>query len=87
MEITDVRARKANTESSKLIGFASIILDNEFAVHDIKILKGNDENDLFIAMPSKKMPDGQYKDIAHPINTECRAKIQKAVTEAFKNLN
>lgn len=86
MQITDVRVRKANTESPKLLGFASVTFDDEFVVHDIKVLQGND-NDLFVAMPSKRMPDGQFKDIAHPINAECRAKIQEAVAEAFKNLD
>ena len=60
---------------------ASITFDNEFAVHDIKVIES--QNGLFIAMPSRKTPNGEFKDIAHPINPETREKIQNAILEAY----
>lgn len=82
MTITDVRIRKITTES-KMRAVVSVTFDNEFVVHDIKVIEG--QNSLFIAMPSRKTPDGEFKDIAHPINTETREKIQNAIIEAYKN--
>ncbi len=76
MKVTDVRIRKINNES-KMKAIVSVTFDNEFVVHDIKIIEG--QNGLFIAMPSRKMPDGEFRDIAHPINSETRNKIQEAV--------
>ena len=73
MQITDVRIRKIASEG-KMKGIVSVTFDNEFVVHDIKVIEG--QNGLFIAMPSRKTPDGEFKDIAHPINTEAREKIQ-----------
>lgn len=79
MKITDVRIRLKN--ETKLKGVASITIDECFVVHDIKIIEGNDGP--FISMPSKKTSDGQFKDIAHPINTETREEIKDAVLEAY----
>ncbi|WP_138420007.1 septation regulator SpoVG [Aquibacillus sediminis] len=76
MEVTDVRLRRVNTEG-RMRAIASITLDQEFVVHDIRVIDGN--NGLFVAMPSKRTPDGEFRDIAHPINSNTRAKIQEAV--------
>ncbi|MBE6065564.1 septation regulator SpoVG [Clostridium cochlearium] len=81
MEITDVRVRKIATEG-KMKAIVSVTFDNEFVVHDIKVIEG--QNGLFIAMPSRKTPDGEFKDIAHPINTETREKIQSAILEKYE---
>ncbi|MDU1414298.1 MAG: septation regulator SpoVG [Clostridium sp.] len=83
MIITDVRIRKITTEG-KMKAIVSITLDNEFVVHDIKIIEGQSGN--FIAMPSRRTPDGEFKDIAHPINTETREKIQKAILEEYEKV-
>ena len=81
MIITDVRVRKIATEG-KMKAIVSVTFDNEFVVHDIKIIEG--QNGLFIAMPSRKTPDGEFKDIAHPINTDTREKIQVSILEAYE---
>ena len=81
MKITSVNVRKIEKEGSRMKGIASVLLDDSFAVHDIRIIEG--DNGLFIAMPSKKTPNGEFKDIAHPINAETREKIQKAILEAY----
>lgn len=83
MDITDVRIRKIVTEG-KMKAIVSITFDNEFVVHDIKVIEG--QNGLFIAMPSRKTPNGEFKDIAHPINTQTREKIQKTILDAYENL-
>lgn len=83
MEITDVRIRKIDVEG-KMKAVVSVTFDNEFVVHDIKIIES--QNGLFIAMPSRKTPDGEFKDIAHPINTVAREKIQKAILEKYESL-
>ncbi|MGL4521748.1 MAG: septation regulator SpoVG [Bacilli bacterium] len=80
MIITDVRLRRVNTEG-RMRAIASITLDNEFVIHDIRVIDGN--NGLFVAMPSKRTPDGEFRDIAHPINASTRAKIQDAVLAEF----
>ena len=80
MQITDLRLRKINSEN-RMKAVASVTFDNEFVVHDIKVIESQDE--LFIAMPRRKTPNGEFKDIAHPINTETREKIQKAILEAY----
>ena len=80
MEITDVRLRKVNSEN-RMKAVASVTFDNEFVIHDIKVIES--QNGLFIAMPSKKTPNGEFKDIAHPINKETREKIQKAILEEY----
>ena len=81
MQITDVRVRKINSEG-KMKAIVSVTFDDCFVVHDIKIIEG--QNGPFIAMPSRKMPDGKFKDIAHPINTDTRALVQEAVFKAYE---
>lgn len=81
MQITDVRVRKV-TKEGKMKAIVSITLDNEFVVHDIKVIEG--EKGLFIAMPSRKATDGEYRDIAHPINSETRDKIQKIILDKYE---
>lgn len=81
MRITDVRVRKM-TQDSKMKAIVSITIDDEFVVHDIKVIDG--EKGLFIAMPSKKATDGEYRDIAHPINSETRDRIQKIILESYE---
>lgn len=81
MQITDVRVRKI-TKEGKMKAVVSITIDDEFVVHDIKVIEG--EKGLFIAMPSKKATDGEYRDIAHPINSETRDAIQKIILENYE---
>lgn len=81
MEITDVRIRKVNKEG-KMKAVVSITIDNEFVVHDIKVIEGG--FGLFIAMPSRKAMDGEYRDIAHPINSETRDRIQRVILEKYE---
>ena len=83
MQITDVRGRKVAKEG-KLKAVVSITMDEEFVVHDIKVIEG--EKGLFIAMPSKKAVDGEYRDIAHPINSETREKIQSIILENYEKV-
>ena len=80
MEITDVRIRKISAEG-KMKAIVSVTLDNEFVVHDIKVIEG--QSGLFIAMPSRKTPDGEFKDIAHPINTSTREKLQASILSEY----
>ena len=81
MQITDVRVRKVAKEG-KLKAVVSITFDDEFVVHDIKVIEG--EKGLFIAMPSKKAMDGEYRDIAHPINSGTRDRVQSTILEKYK---
>ena len=81
MKITDVRVRKM-TQEGKLKAVVSITMDDEFVVHDIKVIEG--EKGFFIAMPSKKTLDGEYRDIAHPINSGTRERIQSIILEKFE---
>ncbi|MDR1094627.1 MAG: septation regulator SpoVG [Clostridiales bacterium] len=81
MKITEVRIRKVKKDDSKLKAVASITIDDCFVVHDIKVIDGNDGN--FIAMPSRKTPEGEYKDIVHPLNTETREMIRKIILDEF----
>ena len=81
MQITDVRIRRVEKEG-KMKAVVSITIDEEFVVHDIKIIEG--EKGLFIAMPSRKAADGEYRDIAHPINSGTRERIQKLILEKFE---
>ncbi len=83
MEITDVRVRKVNTEG-KMKAVVSVTFDNEFVVHDIKVIEG--QEGLFIAMPSRKTPDGEFKDIAHPINSTTREKIQSSILAEYEKV-
>lgn len=80
MEVTDVRLRRVQTEG-RMRAIASITLDDEFVVHDIRVIDGN--TGLFVAMPSKRTPDGEFRDIAHPINSGTRNKIQEIVLAAY----
>ena len=81
MKVTDVRVRKIAQEG-KMKAIVSITLDEEFVVHDIKVIEG--DRGLFIAMPSKKMAEGEYRDIAHPINSFTRDAIQKVILESYE---
>ena len=81
MNITDVRIRKINDEG-KMKAVVSITFDDEFVVHDIKVIEG--EKGLFIAMPSRKAADGEYRDIAHPINSGTRDQIQKMILDKYE---
>lgn len=81
MQITDVRVRKVAKEG-KLKAVVSITIDEEFVVHDIKVIEG--EKGLFIAMPSKKSMDGEYRDIVHPINSGTRERIQSTILERYE---
>ena len=81
MQITDVRVRKI-TKEGKMKAIVSITIDDEFVVHDIKVIEG--EKGLFIAMPSKKAADGEYRDIARPINSGTRDFIQKIILESYE---
>ena len=84
MKITSVNVRKIDKEGSRMKGIASVLLDDSFAVHDIRIIEG--DNGLFIAMPSRKTATGGYRDIAHPINPEVRAMFEEAILEAYENV-
>ena len=81
MQITDVRVRKI-TKEGKMKAIVSITIDDEFVVHDIKVIQG--DKGLFIAMPSRKAADGEYRDIAHPINTETRERLQRMILEKYQ---
>lgn len=81
MQITDVRVRKV-TKEGKMKAVVSITIDDEFVVHDIKVIEG--EKGLFIAMPSRKAGDGEYRDIAHPINSTTRDNIQRLILESYE---
>ena len=80
MQITDVRLRKVNSEN-RMKAVASVTFDNEFVIHDIKVIES--DKGLFIAMPSKKTPNGEFKDIAHSIKTETREMLQKAIIDKY----
>ena len=80
MRITDVRVRRIDKEG-KMKAIVSITIDDEFVIHDIKVIEG--DKGLFIAMPSRMASDGEYRDIAHPINSETRAKIQELILTKF----
>lgn len=82
MQITDVRIRKVEKEG-KMKAVVSITIDEEFVVHDIKVIDG--EKGLFIAMPSRKAADGEYRDIAHPINSDTRNTIQQIILEKYES--
>lgn len=84
MEITDVRVRKISKDG-KMKAVVSVTFDNEFVVHDIKVIEG--EKGLFIAMPSRKALDGEFRDIAHPINSFTRDRIQKSILEKYETIS
>ena len=81
MKITDVRVKKVSKEG-KMKAVVSITIDDEFVIHDIKVIEG--DKGLFIAMPSKKAADGEYRDIAPPINSDTRARIQNEILEKYQ---
>lgn len=81
MKITDVRVRKI-TKEGKMRAIVSITIDDEFVIHDIKVIEG--EKGMFIAMPSKKATDGEYRDIAHPINSTTRETIQNIILDSYE---
>lgn len=81
MQITDIRIKKVSTDS-RMKAIVSVTFDNAFVVHDIKIIEGQDK--LFTAMPSRKTPDGEYKDIAHPINSDMRTKLEEEILAKYE---
>lgn len=81
MKVTSVNVHKIEKEGSRMKGIASIVLDDSFAIHDIRIIEG--DNGLFIAMPSRKTATGGYRDIAHPINPDVRQVLQDSIIEAY----
>lgn len=83
MKITSVTVRKEEKENSRMKGKASVTLDECFVIHDIRIIEG--EEGLFIAMPSRQKANGEYRDVAHPINKETRTMFEEAIFEAYKN--
>ena len=82
MKITSVSVRKITKENSRFRGIASVLLDDSFAIHDIRIIEG--DNGLFISMPSRKTATGEYKDVCHPINPDVRTEFTNAVLDAYK---
>ncbi len=80
MKVTDVRIRRFNQEG-KMRAIVSVTLNDQFVVHDVRVIEGN--NGYFVAMPSKRTPNGEFKDIAHPINTDARQEIQQAILDAY----
>ena len=84
MEITSVNVRKIEKEGSKVVAVASVLFDDVFAVHDIRLLEG--KNGLFIAMPSRMLSNGSYKDVAHPINQEFRLILEQKIKEKYNEI-
>ncbi len=84
MKITSVNVRKIEKEGSRMKGIASIVLDDAFAVHDIRVIEG--DNGLFIAMPSRKTATGDYRDIAHPINQDARKMLEDAIIAEYNKV-
>lgn len=82
MKITSVNVRRIEKENSRMKGIASVLLDDSFAIHDIRIIEG--DNGLFIAMPSRKTATGGYRDIAHPINPDIRAMFEKEILAEYE---
>ena len=82
LNLTDIRVRLVKKEDIKLKAVASITIDNCFVIHEIRIIEG--DKGLFVAMPSRKTPDGEFKDIAHPIDTATRQTLDNAIIDAFK---
>lgn len=81
MKVTSVKVKKIEKENSRMKGIAEILLDDMIAIHDIRIISG--DNGLFVAMPSRKIPTGDYRDIVHPISQEARDIIEKAIVEEY----
>ena len=85
MDITSVSVHKVEKENSRMKGIASVLIDDAFAVHDIRSIEG--DNGLFIAMPSRKTATGTYRDIAHPINQDVRKSFEDAILEEYKKVS
>ena len=85
MQITDVKVRKVESEN-RMKAIASVTFDDAFAVHDIKVIEPSAAEKPFIAMPSRKTPKGEWKDIAHPINSETRTMIENAILDEYKKI-
>jgi stage V sporulation protein G len=83
MDITDIRIRKVNADG-KLKAYVTVTFDDSFVVHNVKIIEG--ENGVFIAMPSRKTKSGEYKDVAHPINTSFRTRLQERILEEYERM-
>ncbi|MCI8548316.1 MAG: septation regulator SpoVG [Bacilli bacterium] len=83
MKITSVKVRKIEKEGSRMKGIASVVIDDCFAVKDIRIIEG--EKGLFIAMPSRKYPSGEYRDVAHPINSDTRKLFEDSIIDEYNN--
>lgn len=81
MKITSVKVLKSEASEARVKGYANVVIDEGFAIHDIRIIEG--ENGLFLAMPSKKNPDGTFRDVAHPINPEVRAIFEEAILTEY----
>ena len=89
MKITSVNVKKIEKEDSKMKGVATIVLDDCVAIHDIKIISGKNEDGsekLFIAMPSRKLPNGSYRDIARPINQDARSEFEKVILSEYRKV-
>ncbi|HHV34790.1 MAG TPA: septation regulator SpoVG [Syntrophomonadaceae bacterium] len=84
MQVTEVRIRKVKQDGSRMKAVCSVTFDDEFVVHDIKVVEG--DKGLFIAMPSRKTPAGEFRDIAHPINSDTRKTIQDAILNAYQEV-
>lgn len=82
MKITDVRLRKVNNQDTRMKALVSITFEGAFVIHDLRVIEGN--NGLFVAMPSKRTPDGEFRDIAHPINSEMRQHVQEEVMRVYE---
>lgn len=83
MKITSVKVHKTEKEGNRMKGIASVVLDESFAIHDIRIIDG--DKGLFIAMPSRKLANGEHRDVAHPINREVRSMFEEAILDAYRN--
>ncbi len=89
MKITSVNVRKMENEDSKMKAVASVVLEDSIAIHDIKVILGKNEDGsdkLFIAMPSRKLPNGTYRDVVHPINQETRSAFEKAIIDEYNKI-
>lgn len=82
MKITDVRLRKVNNQDTRMKALVSVTFEESFVIHDLRVIDGN--NGLFVAMPSKRTPDGEFRDIAHPINSEMRQHVQEEVMRVYE---
>lgn len=82
MQITDVRLRKVNNQDTRMKALVSITFEDSFVIHDLRVIEGN--NGLFVAMPSKRTPDGEFRDIAHPINSEMRQHVQEEIMRVYE---